>query len=113
MGLAANPWVPFLKQLRQPGLAPPKRVPDFQFYMAHDDFKDKVAAVYNEKHAGTLKKQQLAVKCQIARDLLATEPKEVRERLVQEMQEAHEEELEAHASALEGLPSLDEGDRAL
>ncbi|KAJ7810808.1 hypothetical protein B0H14DRAFT_3756640 [Mycena olivaceomarginata] len=113
VGLAANPWVPFLKQLRQPGLAPPKRVPDFQFYMAHDDFKDKVAAVYNKKHAGTPKKQQLAVKCQIARDLLATEPKEVRERLVQEMQEAHEEELEAHASALEGLPSLDEGDRAL
>jgi hypothetical protein len=105
--------MPLLKQLRQPDLATHKRPTDFHFYMTHDDFKHKVAAVYNKKHADTPKKQQLAVKCQIARELLAAEPDDVKQKLAEELEAAHQESLEAHAGAMEGLPSSAEEDREM
>ncbi|KAJ7221408.1 hypothetical protein GGX14DRAFT_318698, partial [Mycena pura] len=46
---AQDPFKPMLKKLRIPETATPRRIPDYQFYMAHDEFKGKVAKEFAER----------------------------------------------------------------
>ncbi|KAJ7809604.1 hypothetical protein B0H13DRAFT_2385139 [Mycena leptocephala] len=77
MGLTANPFTPWLSRLRRPTDKAPGRLPDYQFYMQHDDFKN------------------------------AAEPEEVKARIRKEAQEEQDEVLKSWNDADEGLPSLE------
>jgi hypothetical protein len=91
----------------------PKRIVDYQFYMQHPDFKEKVAQEYSENHLGTPKKDRLKVKCEIARTLLEAESEEVKARIRAEAVAEHEALLEAHNKAFEGTPPATEEEREL
>lgn len=113
IGLAGNPWSPFLKQLCRPTGPAPKRSTDFQFYMTHKDYCGKVANVFAEKHPNTPKDQRLAVMCKVSQELLAGETEEVKARLLEEAKAEHEELLEAHRLGQEGLSSPSEQEREM
>ncbi|KAJ7086001.1 hypothetical protein B0H15DRAFT_801655 [Mycena belliarum] len=49
LGVAANPWAPWLARLRRSPDKAPKRIPDYQYYMQHEAFKDKVRALFDER----------------------------------------------------------------
>ncbi|KAJ7788216.1 hypothetical protein B0H14DRAFT_3504463 [Mycena olivaceomarginata] len=113
MGLSGNPWSSFMKQMTRPEGPAPKRIVDYQFYMQHPDFKEKVAQEYSENHSGTPKKDRLKVKCEIARTLLEAESEEVKARICAEAVAEHEALLEAHNKVFEGTPPATEEEREL
>jgi hypothetical protein len=113
MGLTGNPWIPFLKNLRVPDHNPPKQPGDHQFYMAHEDYKQKVLDEYVANHGGTPANKLLKVQCQIAQTLLDGESEEVKERIKTEGTAHHERLLAAHNNAAEGLPPTTEEERQM
>jgi hypothetical protein len=106
-----NPWAAWLKRLRTPTTAAPKRLSDWQFYMQHDDFKDRVTAAYEIRKEGVAEKDLLNKRGEVARELLAAEPQEVRNRILREIEEEHAALREKHEDAVEGLPAIDEEGR--
>lgn len=109
MGIHANPYFQYLAQemrTREHHTAP-KRQTDYQFYMRHLDFKDQVAERFEADHAHEPRKQHLSLRCQLAREMLAEEPEEVRERVHKECDEAHAREMKEYEEEDEGLPSPD------
>lgn len=109
MGLTANPWTAFLKNLRVPDRSnAPKRPGDHQFYMAHEDYKQKVLDEYAANYGGTPGSQRLKVQCEIAKTLLSEESEEVKERIRMEGTAQHERLVAAHNNAAEGLPPTTE-----
>jgi hypothetical protein len=112
-GLAGNPWNTLLKSLRLPEGPPPKQISDYQFYLQHPDFKDKIADEYAANHADTPNEQRLKTKCAIARKFLEEEPQEVKTRIREEAAAEHAMLMEKHKNGMEGLPSVNEEDQAL
>jgi hypothetical protein len=78
--------------------------------MHHAEFSEAVTARYEELHPDAPRKDQIALRCEVARDMLAQEPKEVQERLDAECRTAHESAVaEWEKEEEEGtLPSCDE-----
>jgi hypothetical protein len=107
-GMKENVWGTWLTRFRTPTTAAPKRLADYQFYMQHEDFKSKVTDVFAVRKGGLPAKQHMKLRTEIARELLAGEPQEVRDRIRGEAEEEHKSVLEKHEDALEGLPALDE-----
>ncbi|KAJ7748152.1 hypothetical protein B0H14DRAFT_3604399 [Mycena olivaceomarginata] len=99
VGLAGNLWIPFLKQLRQPTGPAPKRTSDNQFYMAD--------------HADTAKKDHLNVQCQITLTLFKDESEEVKHWIWAEATAEHVALMEAHNSAVKGLPSINKEEQEI
>jgi hypothetical protein len=75
--------------------------------MRHADFKDAVAARFEDEHGDAPLSKQLSLRCQVARDMLAEEPEEVKARLKKENEEAHTPEMEEYENSEQGLPSVD------
>ncbi|KAF8171736.1 hypothetical protein K438DRAFT_1773036 [Mycena galopus ATCC 62051] len=107
MGMTSNVYLPFLAQLRRPEGKPPKRLPDFQFYMQHADFKDAVNNAFEAGSADVPKNKKLAYRCDLARSMLAAEPDEVRARIRKEAEEEHAEDLAGWEEADEGFPAME------
>jgi hypothetical protein len=110
IGLKANPWIAFLKELRRPlEVTAPKCISDHQYYMQHPSFSNKVQATYQAIHEKTPipKNERLNI------DLLKLETKEVQAHIHAEATREHRTLLEAYNGVEEGLPSADESDRAL
>jgi hypothetical protein len=103
-----NVWGTWLTRFRTPATAAPKRLADYQFYMQHQDFKSKVTDAFEERKGTLPAKQHMKLRAEIARELLAAEPQEVRERIKEEAEEEHKAQSDKHEDALEGLPALDE-----
>ncbi|KAJ7216673.1 hypothetical protein GGX14DRAFT_562239 [Mycena pura] len=100
-----NPFFVTLKALRPQGPAP-KRIPDVQFYLSHNDFKEGVARDFEAKgYASQPSREHLKLRCQIAKELLRKEPQNVRDRIRSEALEEHAEALRLHKDASLGLPS--------
>jgi hypothetical protein len=81
--------------------------------MVQPEFSAKVMAMYKEDHTDTAKKDRLNVQCQIARTLLKGETEEVKHWIRAEATAEHEALMEAHNSAVEGLPSTDEEEQKM
>ncbi|KAJ6631805.1 hypothetical protein B0H10DRAFT_2206221 [Mycena sp. CBHHK59/15] len=109
MGIYGNPYFEHLSRMRrQNDEPPPKRFADYQFYLQHPDYKGGVNEQFAEEGGDDLPHgKKLALRCDIAKRLLAAEPEEVRESLKAEAEEAHEQELQEYEDAEEGLPSVD------
>ncbi|KAJ7101170.1 hypothetical protein C8R44DRAFT_888138 [Mycena epipterygia] len=113
VGLAGIPWQPFLAALRRlPGPAP-KRLTDAQWYMQHEDFKPKLAAVIAERYAQEPAKEHLRLCCPLAQTLLNEEDEAVKKRIKKEAEVEYKQALKAHKEAAEGLPSASGQDQAL
>ncbi|KAJ7770672.1 hypothetical protein B0H16DRAFT_1452097 [Mycena metata] len=107
MGIHANPYFGFLKQLRNAQGSAPKKLPDYQFYLQHEDFKDGVAAQFKEERGDTPAARHLALRCEIGCEMLAVESQEVKTRLEEESIAAHEAAMEKFETATDDLPSVD------
>jgi hypothetical protein len=112
--LAGNPFATLLKSLHLPNLAPPRCIPDYQFYMQHPEFRTQVQEEflvrgYGERAASL----HISLRCKVAQDMLADESAEVKARIKEEGAEEHRELLAEHNAAEEGLPSVKEEDQAL
>ncbi|KAJ7436472.1 hypothetical protein B0H11DRAFT_2256177 [Mycena galericulata] len=112
VGLAANPFGPWLTRLRRPESRAPKRITDYQFYMQHTEFRDAVAAKFFEGGTDPKGRDRLTVRCKIAQELFEEEPADVKLRIRNEAIEEHKNELAAWKEADEGLPSLDDEEQA-
>ncbi|KAJ6631638.1 hypothetical protein B0H10DRAFT_2207261 [Mycena sp. CBHHK59/15] len=109
MGIYGNPYFEHLSRMRrQNDEPPPKWLADYQFYLQHPDYKGGVNEQFGEEGGDDLPRgKKLALRCDIAKRLLAAEPEEVRESLKAEVEEAHEQELQEYEDVEEGLPSVD------
>ncbi|KAJ7734859.1 hypothetical protein B0H16DRAFT_1731617 [Mycena metata] len=107
MGIYANPYFAHLKLLRAQHGNAPKRMPDYQFYFQHKDFKRAVAVRFTKDSADVPKKHHMALRCEIAREMLAAEPQEVRTRITDESTAAHDVAMEKYSKDTEGVPSAD------
>jgi hypothetical protein len=108
VGLAGNPFSQWLSRLRAPDGPPPKRLHDYQFYMQHPDYKPKVIDQFLERHPDAPCREHLKLKCDIARELLESEDQAVKDMIHTQARAEHEQNVEDHKDALEGLPALDE-----
>ncbi|KAJ7601428.1 hypothetical protein DFH06DRAFT_1154134 [Mycena polygramma] len=108
LGMASNPFTPWLSRLRRPDESCPKRTTDYQYYMQHKDHKEAVDLEFRTKHWDAPREKQLSLRCKVARDMFALESNDVRDRIRQEAQEEHDEELQRWKDAEEGLPSVEE-----
>ncbi|KAF7337192.1 hypothetical protein MSAN_02271400 [Mycena sanguinolenta] len=106
MGIQGNPFFHQLKQMRQKNDEPaPKRLADYQYYLQHPDHKDAVEARFQEECGDEPRKKHLALRCKLAREMLAAETEDVRTRLKEECEKAHQTELAAWKEADKGWPS--------
>ncbi|KAJ7025305.1 hypothetical protein C8F04DRAFT_1269332 [Mycena alexandri] len=110
-GFTANPYTPWLARLCRPAEPAPKRISDYQYYMQHADFRDKVATQFQREYPDIGRGEALAARCKVARALFEAEPEEVKSRMREESMKEHEAMLEEWKEADEGLPSVDEEDR--
>ncbi|KAJ7106176.1 hypothetical protein C8R44DRAFT_886068 [Mycena epipterygia] len=108
IGIQGNPYFGFLAQMRKRSdEPPPKRVSDYQYYLQHPDFKEKVAAQFAIASDSEPKSKHLAIRCRVARELLAEESEEVRQQLKEEAKEVHEQEMAEYEEEDQGLLSVD------
>lgn len=105
-----NPWAEWLTRFRTPTSPLPKKLADYQYYMQHEDFKEKVTNTFNGRKEGVPVKLHLSLRATVARELFVAEPQEVRTRMKEEAEDEHADLLEKYEDALEGLPALDEED---
>ncbi|KAJ7319115.1 hypothetical protein DFH08DRAFT_819535 [Mycena albidolilacea] len=84
---------------------PPKRPADFQWYMRHADYKEGMNERFLEEHGDALKERHIALRCEVARELLKEESEEVQLKIKAECDAAHAEELEAYKESGAGLPN--------
>jgi hypothetical protein len=104
-----NPWTDWLKRLRAPTAAAPRKLADYQYYMQHPDYKDQISAIFEErKVAVTDKKKHISLQVEIACEMFAAEPEEVHQRIAKGATAEHAALLAKHKNTLEGLPVLDE-----
>ncbi|KAJ7788951.1 hypothetical protein B0H14DRAFT_3503581 [Mycena olivaceomarginata] len=106
IGIHSNPYFVQLTWLHRDesttGL--PKCPADFQWYMHHADYKEGVNEHFLEEHGDTLKERHIALRCEVAREMLKEEPEEVQSKIKAECDTAHAEELEAYKESGAGSP---------
>ncbi|KAF9489947.1 hypothetical protein BDN71DRAFT_1511691 [Pleurotus eryngii] len=104
LGLNANkdPWGPWLAQLHKPLDGPPRLAHNYQFYMWHPEFKAKVTNTFNAECAKKDRPQAdlIAFRCEVSKGLLAAEPPDVKQRLVDEAKEAHRVAMERYEQGI-------------
>ncbi|KAK7013927.1 hypothetical protein R3P38DRAFT_3206497 [Favolaschia claudopus] len=113
MGLAGHPWKKFLKSLRTPDTPPPKRLSDQQYYMTQKAYADKVTKKFKEDHPNAHRDQRLALRCDVAKELLEAEPQDVQDRIHAEAEKKHADALQAYQAAVAGAPPMTEEEREL
>ncbi|KAJ7161805.1 hypothetical protein C8R43DRAFT_1123523 [Mycena crocata] len=111
-GMAANPWTPILAALGRKTGPQPKRMADYQLYMQMDEFKDRVVDKLTQDFPNVPREEALAARCKVARELLAAEPQDVKDRVRQAADDEHAVEIEAWREANDGLPSPADVDQA-
>ncbi|KAJ7449741.1 hypothetical protein B0H11DRAFT_1928524 [Mycena galericulata] len=108
MGLHGNPYFEFLARMRrQANEAPPRRLPDYQFYLHHPKYKDAVNERFERDHGDAPKEKKISLRCKVAQKMLAEETEEVRDKLKEDCTAAHALALEEYEEGEEGLPSVD------
>ncbi|KAJ7156598.1 hypothetical protein C8R43DRAFT_1125791 [Mycena crocata] len=110
--MAANPWTPILAALGRKTGSQPKHMADYQLYMQMDEFKDRVVDKLTQDFQNVLREEALAARCKVARELLAAEPQDVKDRVRQAADDEHTMEIEAWREANDGLPSPADVDQA-
>ncbi|KAJ7807693.1 hypothetical protein B0H14DRAFT_2609484 [Mycena olivaceomarginata] len=99
IGVHGNPYFAFLARLRDDEVAePPKRTTDFRFYMRHPDFKEAVMERFEEKYGDEPREMHISLRCEVAKEMLAAESQEVRDRIKAECDAAHAEDVEYNES---------------
>ncbi|KAJ6479774.1 hypothetical protein C8R45DRAFT_1101219 [Mycena sanguinolenta] len=94
MKMQQNPYFEYLARVRDSEKrSPPKRVPDYQFYIQHPDFKEQVAQHFEELHQDAPRNKHISLRCEVARDMLAAEPEDVKARLKEENTKAYDTEV--------------------
>ncbi|KAJ6480747.1 hypothetical protein C8R47DRAFT_1218593 [Mycena vitilis] len=111
MGLTKNPFTPWLARLRRPEEKAPKRITDYQYYMQHEEFKAQVMGLFEERHWDAPRDEQLARRCEVARELFKKEPQSVKERIRAEAEAELQAEKTRWEEASEGLPSLEDAEQ--
>jgi succinate dehydrogenase/fumarate reductase flavoprotein subunit len=76
--------------------------------MRHADFKEGVSECFVEEHGDKPKEQHIALRCQVAREMLMEESEEVQSQIKAECDAAHAEDLEAYEESGVGLPDVSE-----
>jgi CO dehydrogenase/acetyl-CoA synthase beta subunit len=74
--------------------------------MRHADYKEGVNEHFLEEHGDAPKERHIALRCEVARELLKEEPEEVQSKIKAECDAAHVEELEAYKQSGAGLPDV-------
>ncbi|KAJ7200382.1 hypothetical protein GGX14DRAFT_572132 [Mycena pura] len=97
VGMKGNPWTEWLTRFRTPAGLPPKKLADYQFYMQHKDHKSKVAEAFKARCAGVPASEHLRLRGEVARELLAGEPQELREAMKAGADAEHAALMEKHA----------------
>ncbi|KAJ7022891.1 hypothetical protein C8F04DRAFT_1272085 [Mycena alexandri] len=110
-GMTASPWSPWLSRLRRPSEPCPKRISDYQYYMQHDAYKDKIARRFAAEYPNVGRDEALAARCKVARALFEAESTELKSQIHDEAKKEHERLVAKWKDAEEGLPSLDEVDQ--
>ncbi|KAJ6584554.1 hypothetical protein B0H19DRAFT_1249515 [Mycena capillaripes] len=113
-GLAGNPFASMLTQLRRPTMSAPRRLTNYQFYMQHPDYKEKVQSEflvlgYDKKPVSL----HLNFRCKVAQNLLASESEKVKEDMKKGAAAEYKTLLVEHEEATEGSPSPREEDQAI
>ncbi|KAJ7604016.1 hypothetical protein FB45DRAFT_881025 [Roridomyces roridus] len=107
--IRGNPFFSHLKMMRKcDETSAPRLLPDWQYYMQHDDHKKKISDAFEK--AGYDKEpsnQHLTLRGALARDFLAKETEEERQRLEDEQAATHAAALEESEETEEGMPSVD------
>ncbi|KAJ6534552.1 hypothetical protein B0H10DRAFT_2246880, partial [Mycena sp. CBHHK59/15] len=82
MGVYGNPYFTYLLRMRRQEDEPPPKWPtDFQFYMRHPYYKEGVADRFEDLYGDEPRSKHIALRCKVAREMLAEEPEDVRERV--------------------------------
>ncbi|KAJ7721061.1 hypothetical protein DFH07DRAFT_784217 [Mycena maculata] len=104
-----NPYFEYLRKMRQKNEeGPPRKPTDYHFYLNHVDFKDKVAARCDaEIQEEPDPNKHIALRCRVAREMLAVEPEEVQKRLTDERNAQHHAAKEKYKEDDERLPSVE------
>ncbi|KAJ6589187.1 hypothetical protein B0H19DRAFT_1248751 [Mycena capillaripes] len=82
--LTANPWTSWLTQLHKPNAPPPRKLPDFQFYMQHEDQKQKVMDAFQLKYRQPPPSEVLKLCAEVARKLWEVESDKVKKKIREE-----------------------------
>ncbi|KAJ6630398.1 hypothetical protein B0H10DRAFT_1939157 [Mycena sp. CBHHK59/15] len=107
MGIHLNPFFDYLARMRRQNNSPcPKCLPDHQFYLQHDDFKEEVARQFQKEYGHEPRSKHISLRCQLAQKLLKKESDDVKQRIKEENDAVHEAEVEEWEEEEEGLPSL-------
>lgn len=110
MGIHGNPYFEFLVQLRREETeVAPRRLPDVQHYMSHNNFKEHITKRFSEEYPDEPKAHQLSARYKLAGVMLKEEPEEVKACIKQECDEAHAEDLQKYRENEEGVPDADPG----
>jgi hypothetical protein len=108
IGIHGNPYFAFLGRFRANEEAdPPKRTTDFRFYMRHPEFRDAVMEAFTEKYSDQPKKMHVSLRCEVAKEMLAAESQEVRDRIKAECDAAHAEAVERYNESRDLEPDPD------
>ncbi|KAJ7241842.1 hypothetical protein C8J57DRAFT_1526638 [Mycena rebaudengoi] len=105
--LHKNPYFAWLSKMHEVEAPAPKRLADYQYYMQHDDFKNRVTKRFNIESCVEPRSKHITLRCKIAREMLEAEPEDVKKRLKEEADVEHEDALARHQEEDEGMPSVD------
>ncbi|KAJ3816391.1 hypothetical protein F5880DRAFT_1512706 [Lentinula raphanica] len=118
----AKAFVAISKQMSKAAGGAPRRKPNYKYFMSHPDYKPVFQAYYEEKTEGNPppKAQRMAVQCQLAKELYATQTDEVKLKIALENTESHSERftafkklLSGHGFSLDTIDQLTDADKAL
>ncbi|KAJ3963469.1 hypothetical protein EV361DRAFT_957004 [Lentinula raphanica] len=100
----AKAFVAISKQMSKAAGGAPRRKPNYKYFMLHPDYKPIFQAYYEEKTEGNPppKAQRMAVQCQLAKELYATQTDEVKLKIALENTESHSERFTAFKKLLSG-----------
>ncbi|KAJ7212984.1 hypothetical protein GGX14DRAFT_564031 [Mycena pura] len=103
-----NPWRAALKDLRAPQGAPPRRPIPWQYYQAHDDFKDKLQSLFEERdHSSRPASEHLRLRAALVQEMWEKEDEDVRSRIIGEAEEDYAEAMAQYEDDTGGAPSPD------
>ncbi|THU90024.1 hypothetical protein K435DRAFT_802310 [Dendrothele bispora CBS 962.96] len=101
---ARNPFNNWFTQIRQMGSESTRAIPDYQWYLKHELYGQKVKGVFDSKWKDMDKeeKYRLHYLCETAKEMLSKEPEEVRKKLDEENAKDHHRRLQRVEKLLSG-----------
>ena len=103
-----NPWKAALKDLRAPQGGPPRRPILWQFYQAHDDFRDGLQSLFEERgYSSRPPSEHLRLRAALAQEMWEKEDEDTRSRIIGEAEEEFAEAVAQYEDDDGGAPSPD------